>query len=164
MVDDDENHSRNPLGGARLLCVVAQHWLEHAQGRLAEQGHRTGGARRQVMDVLARQRCCASAQEIHAQLRVADRRVGLASVYRALDTLAELGLVRRLDVDGTAAYEPALPDGEHHHHLICSTCGRVDTFEDERLERAIAGLSERLGYAVSEHDVVLRGTCSDCAP
>jgi Fur family transcriptional regulator, ferric uptake regulator len=143
--------------------VVAQHWLEHAQGRLAEEGHRAGGARRQVMDMLARQSCCRSAQEIHAELQLGDRRVGLASVYRTLDTLAELGLVHRLDVDGIAAYEPALPDGEHHHHVICSTCGRVDTFEDDDLERAIAGLSERLGYTVREHDVVLRGACAGCA-
>ena len=90
------------------------------------------------MDTLARQSCCRSAQEIHAELQRGDRRVGLASVYRTLDTLAELGLVHRLDVDGIAAYEPALPDGEHHHHVICSTCGRVDTFEDDDLERAIA--------------------------
>lgn len=138
-------------------------WLEHAKGRLAEEGHRAGGARRQVMDTLARQSCCRSAQEIHAELQRGDRRVGLASVYRTLDTLAELGLVHRLDVDGIAAYEPALPDGEHHHHVICSACGRVDTFEDDDLERAIARLSERLGYAVREHDVVLRGACAGCA-
>lgn len=143
--------------------MVEEQWLEHARGRLAERGHRTGGARQQVMDVLARQHCCSSAQELHAQLQRNDRRVGLASVYRALDTLAELGLVHRVDVDGIAAYEPALPGGEHHHHLICSGCGRVDIFEDDDLERAIAKLSERLGYAVSEHDVVLRGTCAGCS-
>jgi Fur family transcriptional regulator, ferric uptake regulator len=138
-------------------------WLEHATGRLAAEGHRTGGARRQVMELLAGQRCCRSAQELHAALQRADRRVGLASVYRALDTLAELGLVHRVDVDGIAAFEPALPGGEHHHHLICSSCGRVDTFEDDALERAIARLSSRLGYTVSEHDVVLRGACAGCA-
>ena len=138
-------------------------WLEHATRRLAAEGHRTGGARRQVMELLAGQRCCRSAQELHAELRGADSRVGLASVYRALDTLAELGLVHRIDVDGIAAFEKALPGGEHHHHLICSSCGRVDTFEDDDLERAIARLSGRRGYTVSEHDVVLRGACAGCA-
>ena len=138
-------------------------WLEHARGRVRAGGHRVGGAREEVMELLARQHCCLTAQQIHDGLREEDRSVGLASVYRALDLLTGLGLVHRLDVEGTAGYEPAHPDGEHHHHLVCSTCGRVDTFEDSALERAIERLSARVGYSVDEHDVVLRGACSACA-
>ena len=62
--------------------------------------------------------------------------------------LAQLGLVHRVDVDGTACYEPADPSGEHHHHAICDRCGRLDAFEDPELEQLIDGVAERLGYAV----------------
>jgi Fur family ferric uptake transcriptional regulator len=138
-------------------------WRDHAERELTRTGHRAGGARDEVIALLARQSCCLSAQEIHDGLRAGGRTVGLASVYRALDVLAQLGLVLRVDVDGTACYEPADPSGEHHHHAICDRCGKRDAFEDPELERLIGGLADRLGYDVVGHDVVLRGACPDCA-
>ncbi|HEX8101562.1 MAG TPA: Fur family transcriptional regulator [Solirubrobacteraceae bacterium] len=139
-------------------------WADHARSELARAGLRTGGARAEVVGLLAEQGCVLSAQAIHERLREADRRVGLASVYRALDVLTTLKLVHRLDVDGTACYEPADPSGEHHHHAICRHCGRMSAFEDPALETLIDELGRRLGYAVDAHDVVLRGACPDCAP
>lgn len=138
-------------------------WATHAQQELQRAGHRTGGARDEVLGLLAHQDCCLSAQDIHARLSSGGRRVGLASVYRALDVLAQLRLVHRVDVDGTACFEPADPSGEHHHHAICDTCGRMDPFEDPELERALDAVTERLGYAARGHDLVLRGTCPACA-
>lgn len=138
-------------------------WAEHAQRVLTRNGHRAGGARQEVMGLLAEQHCCLSATQIHDRLRAGDRGVGLASVYRALDVLAQLKLVRRVDVDGTACYEPADPSGEHHHHAICERCGKLAPFEDAELERLIDAVGERLGYDVGAHDVVLRGACPDCA-
>ena len=139
-------------------------WEDHARTALAQAGHRAGGARDEVLALLARQDCCLSAQELHDRLRAGEGRpVGLASVYRALDLLTQLKLVHRLDVDGTACYEPADPSGEHHHHAICDRCGRRDAFEDPELERLIDGVGARLGYDVGVHDIVLRGSCPDCA-
>jgi Fur family ferric uptake transcriptional regulator len=116
------------------------------------------------VELLSRQDCCLTAQEIFDALRADDRRVGIASVYRALDVLTNLRLVQRIDVGaGVARYEPAHPDGEHHHHLVCGDCGKVVAFEDDRLEDALAGLAEELGYVVEAHDVVLRGACGDCS-
>jgi Fur family ferric uptake transcriptional regulator len=138
-------------------------WTEHAHRELARAGHRSGGAREEVLALLARQDCCLSAQEIHDKLRRRGKAVGLASVYRALDVLARLELVRRVDVDGTASYEPADPSGEHHHHAICDNCGKLDAFEDPELERLIDSVGARLGYSVGGHDVVLRGECPECS-
>ncbi|MGZ8633631.1 MAG: Fur family transcriptional regulator [Solirubrobacteraceae bacterium] len=138
-------------------------WEEHAQRELTRSGHRSGGAREQVLGLLSRQHCCLTAQEIHEQLREGDRAVGLASVYRALEVLARLGLVRRIDVDGTASYEPADPSGEHHHHAICDRCGKLEAFADPELEQLIDGVAERLGFAIDGHEVVLRGACPECA-
>ena len=138
-------------------------WQTHARRELSRSGHRAGGAREEVLSLLARQDCCLSAQEIHDRLRGGGRAVGLASVYRALDALAQLGLVHRIDVGGTACFEPADPSGEHHHHAICDRCGKMDSFEDAELERLIDSVGARLGYAVGGHDIVLRGACPDCS-
>jgi Fur family transcriptional regulator, ferric uptake regulator len=139
-------------------------WTTHALDALDGAGYRQGGARRAVVDLLGRQNCCMSAQEIHDRLRRARRPVGIASVYRALETLADLRLVKRIDAgDGIARFEPSLPDGDHHHHLVCRDCGKVEAFSDDRLERAIDKVAGGLGYSVDEHEVVLTGACADCA-
>jgi Fur family ferric uptake transcriptional regulator len=139
-------------------------WTKHALGALEAAGYRSGGARRAVVELLGRQNCCLSAQQIFDRLRAARRPVGIASVYRTLETLADLRLVKRIDAgDGIARYEPARPDGDHHHHLVCRDCGKVEAFADPRLERAINRVSDGLGYTVDEHEVVLTGACSDCA-
>jgi Fur family ferric uptake transcriptional regulator len=90
--------------------------------------------------------------------------VGTASVYRALDLLQSEGLVARIEVgDGGARYEPALPGGEHHHHVVCDVCAAITPFEDAGLERAIHDVSSRIGHEVSGHEVLIKGRCRNCA-
>jgi Fur family ferric uptake transcriptional regulator len=139
-------------------------WTSHALAELSGAGYRRGGARRAVVELLGRQDCCLSAHEIFDELRRARRPVGIASVYRALEALVDLRLVKRVDAgDGIARYEAAPADGDHHHHLVCRDCGKVEAFSDSRLERAIDRVAGGLGYSVDEHEVVLTGACADCS-
>jgi Fur family ferric uptake transcriptional regulator len=145
------------------MAAVAT-WREHTEEALREAGFRAGGARAAILDLMAGQDCCASAQDIHGSLRENGRSVGIASVYRVLEVLSDLRLVQRVDVgDGIARFEPASAGGDHHHHVVCDDCGKVEPFSDSSLERAIARTSERLGYSVDAHEVVLRGECDDCS-
>jgi Fur family ferric uptake transcriptional regulator len=140
-------------------------WTEAALTRLRESSGRSGGARRAVVELLGRQGCCLSAQEVHDRLRATGPRVGIASVYRTLEGLDGLDLVQRVDLgDGVARFEPAHAGGDHHHHLVCDDCGKVEPFEDPTLEAAIERVADGRGYAVAAHDVVLRGACQDCRP
>jgi Fur family ferric uptake transcriptional regulator len=143
---------------------VGSEWATRAHRGLELAGYRSGGARGAVVDHLSKQDCCLSAQEITDGLRQRGRGVGIASVYRAIDVLHGMGLVQRVDVgEGGIRYEPVIPGGEHHHHVVCESCGRVTAFEDVQLERAIDRLGRRLGHTVSGHEVVIRGTCPRCA-
>jgi Fur family ferric uptake transcriptional regulator len=138
-------------------------WTETALEQLRGASGRSGGARRLVVDFVGRQDCCLSVQEIHERLRAEDARVGLASVYRAVEGLLDAGLVQRVELgDGIARFERADPAGEHHHHLVCDGCGKVEPFEDASLETAIERVAGGRGYAVAAHEVVLRGACMDC--
>jgi len=140
-------------------------WSETALARLRDASGRSGGARREVVAFLAQQTCCLSAQEVHDGLREGGVRIGIASVYRALDGLGQLGLVQRIELgDGVARFEAAHDRGEHHHHLVCDDCGKVEPFEDPALEAAIERLAAGRGYEVAAHDVVLHGACETCAP
>lgn len=133
-------------------------WVEHASRRLDEAGFRSGGSRRQVIELLGEERCALTALEIDRRLES----VGRATVYRTLEQLERLHLVQRVEIGGDAAgYERLDPDA-HHHHLVCEDCGRLVPFASEELERAIDAVGRRSDFAVAAHDVVLRGTCAPC--
>jgi Fur family ferric uptake transcriptional regulator len=148
---------------AIIFRMAGVTWRVHTDEALKGAGFRSGGARAAVLDAMAEQSCCVSAQELHQRVRNEGRSVGIASVYRVLDELVELRLVQRIDVgDGIARYEPAQPGGDHHHHVVCGDCGKVEPFADPSLESAIESASKRLGFSVDAHEVVLRGECGDC--
>jgi Fur family ferric uptake transcriptional regulator len=142
----------------------ADDWVKLARAELQRAGHRSSAPRAAVVELLGRQSCVVSAREISDRLHAEGNQVGIATVYRTLELLARMRLVQRLDM-GTdpARYEPALPDGDHHHHhLVCEQCSEVTAFDDPALERAIDRLSRELDYRVGDHDVVLRGICPAC--
>jgi Fur family ferric uptake transcriptional regulator len=142
---------------------VSEEWAAVALTALDESGLRRGGARQAVVEQLAREDCCVTAHEIAERLRSGGSRVGIASVYRALEALDRIGLVQRVEVgEGGTRYEAIVPGGEHHHHVVCDSCGRISAFEDSALERAIGRLSDRLGHRVSGHDVLIHGECARC--
>jgi Fe2+ or Zn2+ uptake regulation protein len=97
-------------------------------------------------------------------------RSGIVSRFLPSWTEHTLGVLRNAgfaaaDVGGHAArYEPALPGGDHHHHVVCDDCGKVEAWQDAGLERAVDRVAGKVGYRVAAHDVVLRGICADCRP
>jgi Fur family ferric uptake transcriptional regulator len=147
-----------------MSAITHPSWAEHARALLDRAGHSKGAARNAVIDLLASQRCAASAQAIEDSLREEGRAVSRASIYRVLEVLQAYRLVQRLDIGhGSALYELVDPTGDHHHHLLCEECGRVVPFHDPALERAIEKVSGRLDFRIGDHEVVLRGTCPRCS-
>jgi Fur family ferric uptake transcriptional regulator len=139
-------------------------WAARAEAVLAAAGHRRGGARRAVLDLLGEQVCALTALQIEDALRSHGRSVSRASVYRILDELDGLGLVQRVETgQAMVRFEAVRDGGDHHHHLVCDHCGLVAPFADEELERAIVSLSERVPLSVAEHEIVLHGACRSCA-
>ncbi len=141
-------------------------WSERAEAQLAAAGHKRGGARRALLELLGGQECALTAVEIEERLRAGkqSRSVSRASVYRILDELERLGLVQRVETgQAMVRYERVCERDEHHHHLVCDECGVVMPFSDAALEQAISRLSERVPLTVSEHEIVLHGSCRDCA-
>ena len=144
-----------------------QSWTARAEATLAAAGRRRGGARRALLELLDGQECALTAHEIEDALRARGRSrrvVSRASVYRILDELERLRLVQRVETgQAMVRSERVCEHTEHHHHLVCDECGVVMPFSDPGLERAIETLSERVPLAVSEHEIVLHGSCRDCA-
>ena len=139
-------------------------WASRAKQVLAANKHHTGAARQALLELLDAQPCALSAVEIENALRDGNRPVARASVYRILDELELLGLVQRVQVgQAMARYEPVRAGDEHHHHLVCDSCGMVMPFTDVELENAIRKLSRRVPMRVAEHEIVLHGACRTCS-
>jgi len=103
-----------------------------------------------------------SAQELHAALRAAGHKVGLATVYRNLQAMAAEGEVDMLRTDdGEAAYR-ACSTG-HHHHLVCRHCGRTVEVEGPAVEAWANRVSAQHGFTEVHHTLEIFGTCADCA-
>ena len=138
-------------------------WVGHAQRELESEGYRLSAPRAAVVRTLAELGCSVTAKEIADRLHGQGQDVGVASIYRTLELLDNLRLTRRVDAgEGVARYEPVEPNGEHHHHIVCDTCGEVAAFEDSDLERAIERLASRVEFSIDAHDVTLRGECPTC--
>jgi Fur family transcriptional regulator, ferric uptake regulator len=103
-----------------------------------------------------------SAQELHARLRERGEPVGLATVYRGLQALVEAGEVDVLrGDDGEAAYRRCSP--QHHHHLLCRSCGLTVEVADPPVERWAAKVAAEHGFRDVQHSLEVFGTCADCA-
>lgn len=103
-----------------------------------------------------------SAQDLHAVLRGRGESVGLTTVYRALQSLADAGEVDVLRTgDGEAVYRRCSTG--HHHHLVCRSCGRTVEVEGPVVERWADKVADQHGFVDVSHTVEVFGTCSQCA-
>lgn len=128
-----------------------------------EPARRPTRQRAAVAAVMAQQDGFVSAQQLHAVLRSSGRRIGLATVYRALQLLAAEGEVDMLRTDdGEAVYRRCVLD-RHHHHLLCRRCHRTVEVEGADVETWADEMAERHGFSDVSHHLELFGTCSDCS-
>lgn len=103
-----------------------------------------------------------SAQDLHAALRTRGVGVGLATVYRTLQTMADDGRVDVLRADGgEAVYRRCLRD-EHHHHLVCRSCGATVEIAGPTVERWTKSVADKHGYSDVSHTIEIFGTCPRC--
>lgn len=102
-----------------------------------------------------------SAEQVYKFLLEADQDVGLATVYRVLTQFEAAGIVTRHHFEGGhSIFE--LESGEHHDHLVCISCGKVEEFHDETIEQRQRELAKELGFTLTDHSLNLYGKCPDC--
>ncbi|MGL5406344.1 MAG: Fur family transcriptional regulator [Propionibacteriaceae bacterium] len=115
-----------------------------------------------VSDIIATQEGFRTAQQIHEELRKSGHKVGLTTVYRNLQTLADSGEVDVLrNPDGELSYRRC-SDAGHHHHLVCRSCGKTVEVSGETVEKWALKVGKEYGFREVGHDLEFFGLCADC--
>jgi Fur family ferric uptake transcriptional regulator len=116
--------------------------------------------RKAVAEVLATISKFSSAQEVHSILISRGEKVGLATVYRTLQALAETGAIDVLRNDGEALYRACSND--HHHHLVCTGCNKTTEISAPEVEIWTEKIAREQGYVISGHTIEVFGLCKNC--
>ena len=125
-------------------------------------GFRVTEPRRTVAELIADREGHFTAADLVDDARGRRLGVGRATIFRALELFTEMGLVERLDLpNGEHAYIPCEP--VHHHHVVCSRCGRAVDVEDCGMGAVAREISRRTGFRIDDHRLELYGLCPDCA-
>lgn len=136
--------------------------MEQVTQALKESGYRVTEPRLAVARVVAEADDWLAPEQVHRRALAHHGRLGLVTVYRTLDLLAELGVVRRIHLeDGCHGY--ARSQLAHGHHLICRDCQQVVEFPgDNDLDGMMARLARRTGFVIEDHLLELLGVCPTC--
>ncbi|MBB6344475.1 Fur family transcriptional regulator [Nonomuraea muscovyensis] len=116
-----------------------------------------------VHDTLRRSEGFRSAQDVYAEMRQHGAKIGLTTVYRALQALADGGQVDVLRTDEGESVYRACASGDHHHHLVCRRCGHTVEVAGPAVERWAEMIGGEHGFTEITHTVEVFGTCSSCS-
>ena len=140
--------------------------LELLKQRLQRKQYKLTMQRRTVLEILLEHPGeHLSAEDVYGALRDKSSDIGLATVYRTLELLVQLGILQRMEFgDGCNRYEIAdIEKNEHqHHHLICIKCGKVTEFFDDLLDELEADVAAKSGFKITDHQVKFYGYCKEC--
>ena len=143
---------------------------ESFKKKLKEKGLKVTNQRLLVLQVLAENKDRhLTAEDIYELVKEDYPEIGLATIYRTVQLLLEMQLVDRINLDdGCVRYEigTLIEGGEgkhHHHHLICKSCGKVWSFEDDLLEELESYIERKTDFHVLDHELKFYGQCKECA-
>lgn len=135
---------------------------EHLSEYLADQGMKSTRQRDEILGIFVSAGRHLSAEELYLLVKKSNPSIGYATVYRTLKLLASAGLAEaRHFEDGYTRYEHRGSEG-HHDHLICTKCGKIIEFENERIEQLQQDVAKKNRFHVVNHKLELYGLCSDC--
>jgi Fur family ferric uptake transcriptional regulator len=129
---------------------------------IATRGLKATRQRHLILDAFLSAQGHVSVDDVLAKVRSADPRVSAATVYRTMKLFAEAGLANAQHFgDGQVRYEAAAGKS-HHDHLICTLCGEIAEFEDDRIESLQQAAARSHGFRVEHHKLEIYGVCRTC--
>ncbi|SHK05796.1 Fur family transcriptional regulator [Tepidibacter formicigenes] len=140
-------------------------YIEAVKNKLKEEGFKLTPQRRSIVDIMLKSKGQhLNSEEIYDLVKKQCPEIGLATVYRTLQLLDDIGAVSKLNLDdGCCRYELNINDESHnHHHLICKKCNKIMEVEEDLLETLEEEIEKNYGFKIFDHDVKFFGLCDDC--
>jgi Fe2+ or Zn2+ uptake regulation protein len=135
--------------------------LDPLVAALDRAGYRLTEPRRAVARLISARDGTFTAADLIDDARSRRLGIGRATIFRALDLFEDLAVLERLDLpSGEHAYVPCKP--AHHHHVVCSSCGKTAEVEDRGLSSVVEEVARGTGFAIENHRLELYGICPDC--
>jgi len=139
--------------------------IEKLKSNLKEKGYKLTPQRRAIVDnIIKNEGSHLTTEELYDLVKQECPEIGLATVYRTVQLLEDLGVVSKLDLnDGCYRYELVHEDeNHHHHHLICSNCGKVIEVQGDLLEVLEHEIESKYDFKIKNHSVKFYGICNEC--
>ncbi|WP_346887292.1 Fur family transcriptional regulator [Clostridium sp. UBA1056] len=140
--------------------------IENLKLILKEKGYKLTPQRRSILDeIIKNEGSHLTTEEIYDLVKVNCPEIGLATVYRTVQLLEDMGVLYKLDLDdGCNRYELCDEDESHqHHHLICQNCGKVIEVEGDLLEELEQGIEKKYNFKIKNHSLKFYGICDNCS-
>jgi len=147
-----------------LSADLVEEAVRQFEAHLKSQGLKQTRQRRLILDAFLSTNDHLTAEDLYELVRARDRSVGFATVYRTLHLIVESGIARQREfAAGRKFYEHVVGETQHHHHLICTDCGKIIEFIcPEVVERAQEQIAEDHGFKLVRHTHELFGVCPAC--
>ncbi len=151
-----------PAPGDSTEAPNLEHFRALLHDHMAKRGLRSTDQRRLIVETFFKAPNHISIEELLAEVRQKDSRVGYATVYRTLKLLTECGVAfERKFGDGLTRYELA-DESSHHDHLICVECAKIIEFEEPKIEELQEHIAARHGFILKTHKHEMYGVCAEC--
>lgn len=139
--------------------------IEKLKNNLKEKGYKLTPQRRAIVDIIIRNEGShLTTEELYDLVKKDCPEIGLATVYRTIQLLEELGIICKLDLDdGCGRYELVHQEENHqHHHLVCTNCGKVFEVQADLLEGLENEIESKYDFKITNHSLKFYGICSEC--
>ena len=137
--------------------------LQKIKKKLANNNYKMTSQRKAILKkIIENQGSHLSAEEIYEQVKEDDPNIGLATIYRTLELLCDLGIIHKLNFDDKCRRYELDKENEHHHHLICFECGEITEFNDDILEDFEENIKDEHSFEVVDHRIKFYGYCRVC--
>lgn len=147
------------------MSLISINDINKLKEKIKQRGYKFTPQRKAVFDVIVENEGKhLTAEDIYGYVKENNPDIGLATVYRTVLLLEELGIIYRIELnDGCSRFELAHENETHrHHHLICTNCGKVLEVEDDLLENLELKIEEKYKFKIKDHSVKFFGLCSEC--
>lgn len=137
--------------------------MEKFQNTLSEQNYRLTTQRKDILRVLVdNPGKHFSAEQLLKEVKDVNPDIGMATIYRNLELFCQLGIVHQLDFNDSYKFYELNVEEEHHHHLVCRSCGNIVEFNDRVLEEFEERLEAEYDFSIFDHRIKFFGLCSKC--